>query len=525
MKFDTLNLDPKLMDGIRKLGYERCTPVQEQTLPESLQGRDVSAQAQTGTGKTAVFLITIIQRMIDSKKSGDHLRALILVPTRELAVQVEKQAIALCKHLQYKTVCLYGGVGYDKQLQDMKKACIAIATPGRLIDLVKSRQADISKLEYFVIDEADRMFDMGFLPDVRYIMRKIPRREKRQTMLFSATLDSRIRQIASSYMRDTVEIEIDPEQVTVGNVEQSLFHVSREEKMPLLLALIKREEMPKLIIFTNMKRTAEEVAFKLNGNGIPADAITGDLDQKKRLRLIEKMQKGGIKILVATDVAARGLHIDDVTHVINYDLPTETANYVHRVGRTARAGAKGVAYTLACEDLVENLPLIERYIEHKIKVEFIDFTLPEDKAGRYRQPRRGERPAQGHGRRDGGRRPPARERPAKRPAGDGKKSAHPKKVSVHAARHDKPSSHARPEKKQHKRVSEDERLAYYGKKPRTPSPKKSGEHSAHRPKKKTAPKSLHAVKHRKHETKSAPAKKKGIIKTLLGAFRKKPGGK
>lgn len=387
MKFATLDLDKKLLDGILDVGYERCTPVQEQTLPDSLAGHDVSVQAQTGTGKTAVFLLTILQRMIVSKKDDRRLRALILVPTRELAVQVEKQARAFCGHLPYRAVSIYGGVGYDKQLAELKKGVqIIVATPGRLIDLVKGKSIDLSKVEFMVLDEADRMFDMGFMPDVRYILKKVPPKSRRQTMIFSATLDRRIHQIASMYMRKSVEVAIEPDQATVENVEQKVFHVAREEKIPLLLALIRREEMPKVLIFTNMKRTAEKVCHKLNGNGIEAEVITGDIAQQKRLRLISKMQTGKIRVLVATDVAARGIHIDDISHVINFDLPTDAASYVHRIGRTARAGAHGKAYTIACEDLVEYLPEVERFIEQKIDVSHIDFELPKDKASAWRKP-------------------------------------------------------------------------------------------------------------------------------------------
>jgi len=387
VKFITLDLDKRLLNGIRDVGYERCTPVQEQTLPESLKGNDVSVQAQTGTGKTAVFLLTILQRMIVSKMDDRRLRALILVPTRELAVQVEEQAKAFCTHLPYRAVSIYGGVGYEQQLAELKKGVqIIVATPGRLIDLVKGKSIDLSKVEFMVLDEADRMFDMGFMPDVRYILKKVPPKSKRQTMIFSATLDRRIHQIASMYMRKSVEIAIEPDQATVENVEQKVFHVAREEKIPLLLALFLREEMPKVLIFTNMKRTAEKVCHKLNGNGIEAEVITGDIAQQKRLRLITKMQKGKIRVLVATDVAARGLHIDDISHVINFDLPTETASYVHRIGRTARAGAHGKAYTIACEDLVEYLPEVEKFIEQKITVSHIDFELPKDNAGPWRKP-------------------------------------------------------------------------------------------------------------------------------------------
>jgi ATP-dependent RNA helicase RhlB len=393
MKFETLNLDPNLMKGIAEMGYVKCSPVQEQALPESLQGKDMCVQAQTGTGKTGVFLITIIQQIIE--KSGSQrkgIKALILVPTRELAVQVEEQAINLCKFLPFKTVSMYGGVGYDKQQNAIKHGVeIAVATPGRLIDFIKSKTVDVSGVSFMVIDEADRMFDMGFMPDVRWILRKVSQVGDKQMMILSATLDSRIRRLAGSFMRDAVEVEIEPDQITVDKVKHSLFHVSREDKVHLLLTLIKNEEMHKLLIFTNMKRTAEDVVYRLNANGLSAEVLTGDVAQQKRLRLVEKFKEGKIEILVATDVAARGIHVDGITHVINFDVPTEAASYVHRIGRTARAGAEGKAYTLACEDLVEHLPDIEKYIEQKIEVEYMESELTKDKLGSY-NPRRGAGP-------------------------------------------------------------------------------------------------------------------------------------
>jgi ATP-dependent RNA helicase RhlB len=493
VKFETLNLDKRLLDGIRDMGYERCTPVQEQSLPESLAGHDVSVQAQTGTGKTAVFLLTILQRMITVERDSKRLRALILVPTRELAVQVESQAKEFCGHLPFRTVSIYGGVGYDKQLAELRKGVqIVVATPGRLIDLVKGKSVDLSKLEFMVLDEADRMFDMGFMPDVRYILKRVPHRSKRQTMIFSATLDRRIRQIGSLYMRKAVEVAIEPDQVTVGKVEQKVFHVAREEKIPLLLALLRREEMPKVLIFTNMKRTAERVCAKLNGNGINAEVITGDVNQKKRLSLISGLQKGKIKVLVATDVAARGLHIDDISHVINYDLPTEVNNYVHRIGRTARAGAHGKAYTIACEDLVEYLPEVERFIEQKIDVRHIDFDLPEDKSPRYHHPARVRRPA--------------RVRSAGPPP-DRKKSSAKKKVAAPIKKRAKQTGGKRP-----KQMSKQERLDYYGKKYGESFKSGKTASSGKRDERAAAP---------SREPSGRTAKsKKGILKTLFTAFKK-----
>ncbi len=389
MRFESLNLDQKLIDAVHAMGYERCTPVQEQALPECLTGQDVMAQAQTGTGKTAVFLLTILQRMIADNDPGGRLRALIVVPTRELAVQVEEQAVLLCKFLHYRSISIYGGVGYDEQERALAAGAeIVVGTPGRMIDFIKSGKLNLSTLSFFVIDEADRMFDMGFTEDVKYILSRAPEKEKRQTIMVSATLDDRVRHVAYQYMREAVEVEIEPDQITVEKVTQHLFHVSLEEKIPLLLTLLRRENVERAVIFCNMKRTVEDVGYKLAGNGIKAEVLTGDVDQKKRLKIIERMKNGEVHVLVATDVAARGLHIDNISHVINFDIPADAPNYVHRIGRTARAGATGVAYTIACERHVENLPAIERYIDMKIDVAPMDFELAEDVSGNRPRGRR-----------------------------------------------------------------------------------------------------------------------------------------
>jgi len=457
MKFKVLKLDDRLLKAIEEIGYERCTPVQEQSLPESLPGNDLIAQSQTGTGKTAVFLITVIQRLIAGGYEAGRTRAIILVPTRELAVQVEQQAVQLCRHLPYKSVAVFGGVGYDEQEKKLREGAeIVVATTGRLIDYLKSGKLRMNDIAFMIMDEADRMFDMGFMPDVRYILSKAPPKDKRQTMIFSATLDFRVRRLAEQFMREPVEIEIEPDQITVDTVKQKLFHVSREEKLPLLLTALRKEEMPKVIIFTNMKRTAERLCYKLQGNGFAAGIITGDVDQKKRLRVMEKLQSGHAPILVATDVAARGIHIDNVTHIINYDVPTDPAAYVHRIGRTARAGAEGTAYTIACEDYVEYLPEIEDYIDQKIPVEHITFELEKDKAGVYRKPS-----LQSAGRKPVGaaRHAAPRRKPGIKPAG-GSSAAAPHRRSAappHKTGRRLPESPGR-------NMTIEERLAYYGRK-------------------------------------------------------------
>ncbi len=375
MKFESLDLNPEILKGIQDAGFEHCTPIQEQSLPECLAGKDVIAQSQTGSGKTAVFLLTIFSRL-SAAKPGDSgkPRALVMVPTRELATQVIDDCVKLSKHFPFRSVAVYGGVEYDKQIQAFKKGVdLVVATPGRMIDLYKSRTLSLDNMEIFVIDEADRMFDMGFAPDIMYIAGRLPKNKPRQTMLFSATIDDNVRSLASRYMKpDPAMIEIEPDQVTVNTIDQKVIYCSNEEKLPMLLTLLKRAEVERSIIFTNMKRTAEMLGWKLAANGLPAKVLTGDVSQDRRHKIIDGMKSGNIKMLVATDVAARGLHIDGITHVINYDLPEDAANYVHRIGRTARAGKSGKAYSLACEDHVLNLPEIEKYIERKIENEWIE---------------------------------------------------------------------------------------------------------------------------------------------------------
>ncbi|MBI3794103.1 MAG: DEAD/DEAH box helicase [Nitrospinae bacterium] len=550
MKFESLNLDPKLFNAITDMGYERCTPVQEQALPESLAGNDIAVQAQTGTGKTAVFLVTALQRMIAANDEGGSLRAIVLVPTRELAVQVEQQAVDLCKYLHYRSIAIYGGVGYDEQERALSSGAeIIVATPGRLIDFIKSGKVKLGSLGFFIIDEADRMFDMGFMEDVKYILKFAPPKEKRQTIIVSATLDDRIRHLAYQYMREATEIEIEPDQITVDKVEQRLFHVSMEEKFPVLLTLLKREQFQRVIIFVNMKRTAEELGFRLSGNGIEAEVLTGDIDQKKRLRIIDKMKEGKVGILVATDVAARGLHIDEVSHVINFDLPADAANYVHRIGRTARAGASGVAYTLACEDLVANLPPIERYIDMKIKVETIDFELEKDASGPYRRGRR-PRPGEGGGGRAGGGKRSDFQRKSKPFAGGGPRRPESGDRDRDRGRdHDrpKPPSHAKghkPRRPEHgevrgsspkpsKQMSQEDRMELYRRKYGDSFGGKGAAHgdghhakphahpvkTAHGAHKPAAGHKGHKHPESKHE--APKEKKRGILTKIFGVFKSK----
>lgn len=366
MKFTEFSLHESLLQGIEGAGYVDCTPVQEQVLKSSLEGRDLYVQSQTGTGKTAAYLTSVIQELLTRGESAGK-KALVMVPTRELAVQVQEEAQKLAKFTSLKCASFYGGVGYDKQVASLKKGVdIMIGTPGRVIDLNHGNQMDLSSVAFLVIDEADKMFDMGFYPDLRTLIKVLPSSEQRQTMLFSATLNSYVKNLAWEYTRNPAEITIAAENITVDEIAQELFHVSSDDKMKLLLGIISHEKPESLIVFCNTKKSCEIVAKRLKMNGFESEFIIGDLPQKKRLTIMDKFKAGAIKCLVATDVAARGIDVNDLAMVINYDLPNEAENYVHRIGRTARAGKSGKAFTFCSEQDVYSLPPIERYIEKSI---------------------------------------------------------------------------------------------------------------------------------------------------------------
>ena len=370
MDFVEFSLDERLLKGIEAAGYVSCTPVQEQVIKASKsvdgsKGPDLYVQSQTGTGKTAAYLVAVIGEMLKDENKGK--KCLILAPTRELAVQIEEEAKVLVGTSGLKAFSVYGGVGYEKQIANLKKGVdIIIGTPGRVIDLQEGGNLSLTDAKFCVIDEADRMFDMGFYPDLRKILKCLPEAEERQTMLFSATLNSYVKNLAWEYTRDPVEIEIEAENITVSEIQQELLHVSSDEKMKLLLGIIKNENPESLIIFCNTKRSCEVVAKRLQMNDIKAEFLIGDLPQAKRLQILKSLKAGEVKCLVATDVAARGIDVDDLAMVINYDLPVEAENYVHRIGRTARVGKSGKAYTFCSEQDVYNLPAIERYIEMSI---------------------------------------------------------------------------------------------------------------------------------------------------------------
>ncbi|MDR1585901.1 MAG: DEAD/DEAH box helicase [Treponema sp.] len=369
MEFKDLNLHPELQRGIAEAQYLTCMPVQEQVLANAFRGQDLYVQSQTGTGKTAAFLIVIFQRLLTEDILAGK-KAIIMVPTRELAVQVEEEAKVLGKYLPFKIGSFYGGVGYTQQQKMLRENVqILVGTPGRVLDLNKSGQMNLMDIAFLVLDEADRMFDMGFYPDLRKLIKVVPPADRRQTMLFSATLNAWVKNLAWEYTKNPFEIEIEPEIVTVEEVDQVLYHVPSEEKMKLLLGILEREKPESAIIFCNTKRYTEIVAKRLRMNGYECEFIIGDLPQSKRLKVIEDIKAGKIRYLVATDVAARGLDIEALALVVNYDLPVETENYVHRIGRTARAGKTGRAITLASEQDVYELPAIERYIGKKIPSE------------------------------------------------------------------------------------------------------------------------------------------------------------
>ncbi len=412
LRFDSLALHDSVRAGIRDAGFEFCTPIQATSLPIALEPRDVAGQAQTGTGKTAAFLVATFQRLLATEPAADgkqQPRAFMLAPTRELAVQIAKDAELLGKHTGFKVGLAYGGIDYEKQRRIIEDGIdILIGTPGRIIDYFKQGVFSLNQVEVVVLDEADRMFDLGFIKDIRYLLRRLPPPDKRLNMLFSATLSQRVMELAYEHMNEPELVRIEPDKITVDRVRQAIFFPSNEEKMPLLIGLIREVGAARIMIFVNMKREAERVEAYLEINGVHAKAISGDVPQKKRLRMLMQFQSGELPVLIGTDVASRGLHIPDVQYVINYDLPQDAEDYVHRIGRTARAGASGNAISFGCETYAASLPDIEAFIGHKIPVAKYDpALLPELKKPKPR-PRR---PQGSRGRQGGNksrRRPPPR---------------------------------------------------------------------------------------------------------------------
>lgn len=371
MKFTELPLSGEVLAGIEQAGFSSCTMVQERVLPVSLKGKDVMVQSKTGSGKTAVFLLSIFQKAIET---GNKNTALIIAPTRELAVQIEEDAKLLSSGIKgYKVGCFYGGVGYKAQNEILQSGLnLYVGTPGRLLDFAMDHKIDFRQFSTVVLDEADRMFDMGFYPDIQKMFSMMVAPKERQTMLFSATLSTKVRNLAWQYMSEPEEIEVQPEEITVKKIKQELYHVTKEEKFSLLLSLMKKNNPKSCLIFTNTKDKAVEVSMRLNMNGYKSAYLMGDMPQAKRLETIDRMKEGKLSLLIATDVAARGLQIDDLELVVNYDIPEDYENYVHRIGRTARAGKSGKSITLACEEYIYGLQAIEEYIQMKVPVLWAD---------------------------------------------------------------------------------------------------------------------------------------------------------
>ncbi len=403
--FSSFDLPESLAQGIEDAGFLACTPIQEKTLPLTLKGQDVAGQAQTGTGKTAAFLIATFNHLLRNPapehRKPTQARALILAPTRELAIQIHRDAMVLGKHTGLQLGIAYGGTDYDVQRKHISEGVdVLIGTPGRIIDYFKQHVFDLKLAQVVVLDEADRMFDLGFIKDVRYLLRRCPPPEQRLGLLFSATMSLRVNELAYEHMNNPQVVKVETEQVTAERVRQVLYHTANEEKIPLLLGLMNRIGATRSIVFVNTKRDAEKVWSYLEGNDHKAAILSGDVPQKKRQSLLKRFQDGELAVLVATDVAARGLHIPDVSHVFNYDLPQDAEDYVHRIGRTARLGAEGDAITFACERYVYSLPEIEAYIGHSIPVEQVRDEMLVKPKPPVKRPRR--KPPHGRGQSRGG---------------------------------------------------------------------------------------------------------------------------
>jgi ATP-dependent RNA helicase RhlB len=380
-RFDGFPLDPRILEGLADACFTRCTPIQAEAIPIGLGGRDIAGQAQTGTGKTAAFLVVVLQRLLASTAPAPEQgrcrpRALIVAPTRELAIQIHKDTLMLAKHTGFRVGLVFGGTGYQQQRDDLAAGVdILIGTPGRLIDYLKQHIFSLKSTEAVVLDEADRMFDLGFIKDIRFLLKRMPPPEERLGMLFSATLSYRVLELAYEHMNHPELVKIESDQVTAERVRQVCYMTANDEKIPLLIGLVRGWDDPRVMVFVNTKREADRVWGYLQGNGINTAVLSGDVPQKKRLKLLKHFTDGDLPVLVATDVAARGLHIPDVTHVVNYDLPEDAEDYVHRIGRTARAGAAGDAISFVCETYAFCLPDVERFIGLKVPVAPLDSSL------------------------------------------------------------------------------------------------------------------------------------------------------
>ncbi|QWF71399.1 DEAD/DEAH box helicase [Methylomonas paludis] len=415
-QFSNLELSDTIIKGLKEAGFIHCTPIQDKSLPLALRGKDIAGQAQTGTGKTATFLLAAFQHLLnDESEKIKNPRAIILAPTRELAIQIHKDAVLMSQYLDLKFALIYGGTDYQKQLDKIKtNVDIIIGTPGRIIDFYRQGAFTLDNIQVTVMDEADRMFDLGFIKDIRFLLRRMPPAEKRLNLLFSATLSYKVTELAYEHMNNPVLIRIESEEVTSKAINQLAFCPANEQKIPLLIGLLRHYQPFRSIVFVNTKRSAEQLDDYLQANGYKTALLSGDVPQEKRQRLLNDFQENRVHLLIATDVAARGLHIPDVSHVINYDLPQDVEDYVHRIGRTARFGASGEAISFICEEYAYSMPDIEDYIGEKVAIQAItpellaeNVLIPERKQPRERVVNHSKRPPSG---------PRSAPRPKPRPA-------------------------------------------------------------------------------------------------------------
>jgi ATP-dependent RNA helicase RhlB len=374
--FQEFLLDQRIQRGILgDLHFRCCTPIQGLALPHTLAGRDVCGKAQTGTGKTAAFLITVMQRFLNDpgERAPNQPMALVLAPTRELAIQIDKDAQKLSRFVPIRHTVVFGGADYDRQKRTLEQGVdLVAATPGRLLDYARHGFVDLSKVSVLIIDEADRMLDMGFIPDVRRVVRMTPC-DKRQTLFFSATLTPEVVTLAKDWLREPVSLETESHQMVADGIEEVILSISEKDKLDWLLRFLKERPYERILIFRNRRDSVEWLYERLCRAGVAAEMMSGDVDQKRRIKLLERFRTGEIRVVVATDVAGRGIHVDDISHVINYDLPYEPEDYVHRIGRTGRAGKKGIAISLACESGCFVIPGIEEYISRPLPI-----THPDD---------------------------------------------------------------------------------------------------------------------------------------------------
>jgi len=372
-RFHDLDLRPELLRGIADLGFEYCSPIQAKILPHTLQGHDAIGKAQTGTGKTAAFLITIFNDLLNHPVEGERFlaepRAVIIAPTRELVMQIAADAEDLGRFTGLNTVTLIGGADYQKQLQKVQNRVVdlVVATPGRLIDFMQRQDMYLDRVETLVLDEADRMLDMGFIPQVKRIVRGTPRKEDRQTLLFSATFTQDILNLAQQWTFEPITVEIEPERVATASVDQRVYLVSSHERLKVLLNVLRQPDAVSTIVFANRRDQVRNLHEKLRKAGISCGILSGEITQAKRTSTLAKFKEGKINVLVATDVAGRGIHVDGVSHVVNYNLPEDPEDYVHRIGRTGRAGASGVSISFASEDDAFLLPDIEQLLGEPLK--------------------------------------------------------------------------------------------------------------------------------------------------------------